>query len=433
MEKTIIFLDFLKKKYLEILIISIPFFLITGPFFPDLILSLLSLLFLLKIIINKKHKYIFNYFGLLILLWYLYLLTNSLLSENVTLSLSSSLFYFRFGLFSLALYFVLTNNSIKFSLYFFLTLIFSLTFVAYNGIIQYFFDVDLLGNHTIVPFDSDGRTVEEPYKRISGVFRDELIMGSFLSRLYPLALFLYIYLKIKDNFFHCLFAISSILIFFAIIISGERIALFNILMLIILSVILLVGLKKLKLIITSFLTLVLIFLFSTDLKVKDRLINYTIEQFTNGDELQFFSITHHHLIMTSYNIFKKNIFFGTGPKTYRIECQKFLDTYPLGCSTHPHNNYMQLLSETGLIGSFPIITIFFIICFIFIKQIYYYYIKNQIYLQNHIILSLLPIFISLWPVIPTGNFFNNYISIIYYLPLGYCLYFFNIIKVENDI
>ena len=56
MEKTIIFFDFFKKKYLEILIISIPFFLITGPFFPDLILSLLSLLFLFKIIINKKYN-----------------------------------------------------------------------------------------------------------------------------------------------------------------------------------------------------------------------------------------------------------------------------------------------------------------------------------------------------------------------------------------
>ena len=228
MEKSVILFDFLKRKYLELLIISVPFFLITGPFLPDLIVSLVSLIFLYKIIKYKKYEYVFNILSILFFLWYFYLLISSFISENTLLSLSSSLFYFRFGLFSLAIYFVLVNNSTKFSIYFFLSIVFTQTFVAYNGIIQYFFDIDLLGNAAIVPVDGDGHTFEEPYKRISGVFRDELIMGSFLSRTYPISLFLFLFLKIKDNFLNCLFGISSVLIFFAIIISGERIALFNI-------------------------------------------------------------------------------------------------------------------------------------------------------------------------------------------------------------
>ena len=32
------------------------------------------------------------------------------------------------------------------------------------------------------------------------------------------------------------------------------------------------------------------------------------------------------------------------------------------------------------------------------------------------------ILISLWPFSPSGNFFNNWLSIIYYLPVGFILY-----------
>jgi glycopeptide antibiotics resistance protein len=31
------------------------------------------------------------------------------------------------------------------------------------------------------------------------------------------------------------------------------------------------------------------------------------------------------------------------------------------------------------------------------------------------------ILITLWPIIPSGNFFNNWLSIIYFLPLGFLL------------
>ena len=30
--------------------------------------------------------------------------------------------------------------------------------------------------------------------------------------------------------------------------------------------------------------------------------------------------------------------------------------------------------------------------------------------------------ISLWPFVPSGNFFNNYLSILIYFPLGFLIY-----------
>ena len=36
---------------------------------------------------------------------------------------------------------------------------------------------------------------------------------------------------------------------------------------------------------------------------------------------------------------------------------------------------------------------------------------------------LLSIFINLWPLAPSGNFFNNWLSMMYFYPIGFYLYF----------
>jgi hypothetical protein len=42
---------------------------------------------------------------------------------------------------------------------------------------------------------------------------------------------------------------------------------------------------------------------------------------------------------------------------------------------------------------------------------------------NNFTISLIGSFVvNLFPIMPSGNFFNNYINIIYYLPLGFLLW-----------
>ena len=55
----------------------------------------------------------------------------------------------------------------------------------------------------------------------------------------------------------------------------------------------------------------------------------------------------------------------------------------------------------------------------FIKVITF---RNNNYLNEYQIFILLSLFITLWPLIPTGNFFNNWLSAIYYLPTGFILH-----------
>ena len=80
-------------------------------------------------------------------------------------------------------------------------------------------------------------------------------------------------------------------------------------------------------------------------------------------------------MITSLRIFDDNKIFGSGPRSYRNECNKY-KINRFSCDRHPHNYYIQLLSETGLIGvSFLILIYIFII-----KKLYLFYFQNT---KNH--------------------------------------------------
>ena len=41
------------------------------------------------------------------------------------------------------------------------------------------------------------------------------------------------------------------------------------------------------------------------------------------------------------------------------------------------------------------------------------------------------LYLTLWPLIPSGNFFNNWLNIIYYFPIGILMWSFSIKLDEN--
>ena len=96
--------------------------------------------------------------------------------------------------------------------------------------------------------------------------------------------------------------------------------------------------------------------------------------------------------------------------------------YKNGCNTHPHNIFLQFLSELGLIGLLFLLTIFVYI-------IYNLYVLNKKKLSNKFnnidkakFLILSGILITIIPVLPSGNYFNNWLMIISYYPIGIYLY-----------
>ena len=100
----------------------IPFALLTGPFLPDLIISIIGIIFLIISISKKQYNYYRNNFVYLFASFWVYLIISSLISDFQTFSLQSSLVYFRFGVFALATWFLL-DHSKYFGKFFFIALL----------------------------------------------------------------------------------------------------------------------------------------------------------------------------------------------------------------------------------------------------------------------------------------------------------------------
>ena len=121
-------------------------------------------------------------------------------------------------------------------------------------------------------------------------------------------------------------------------------------------------------------------------------------------------------------MFLENKILGVGVKNFRNFCDN--EKYKISkfsCSSHPHNTYVQILSETGIIGIFFLIFVFFYYLKYVIKHVYFK-IKGKYFFSDFEICMLSGILIFLWPIAPTGSFFNNWLSILYYLPVAILLW-----------
>ena len=138
------------------------------------------------------------------------------------------------------------------------------------------------------------------------------------------------------------------------------------------------------------------------------------------NNIKIFSNDHHGHYTLAYELFKKNIVFGVGPKGFRYYCRSVEYDPPKGiCSTHPHNFLIQILSETGLVG----IT-FYIFGFIFIiyKIFKAYFNKFSLITKNCFLIISIALVVNFFPFVPNGNFFNNWISITSFYYIGIYLY-----------
>ena len=140
--------------------------------------------------------------------------------------------------------------------------------------------------------------------------------------------------------------------------------------------------------------------------------------------IKYISEEHQQLFMSGIEIFKENPITGTGIKTYHRYCKNLKEKKSLNikCSSHPHNTYVQLLSDIGLFGA---IIVFFVFIYIFIINFKILLTKNPSNILKAFFIINLGILINLMPLIPSGSFFNNWISIMIYYPMGLWFYLFS--------
>ena len=88
------------KKYYQWIIFLFPFLLISGPFLPDLIISLASIFFLIKVIKNGEYYLLRNNIFYFLIAFYFYININSFFSYKPYISYETSIPYIRFILFA---------------------------------------------------------------------------------------------------------------------------------------------------------------------------------------------------------------------------------------------------------------------------------------------------------------------------------------------
>tara|TARA_B100001248_G_scaffold250487_1_gene224613 strand:- start:6916 stop:7953 length:1038 start_codon:yes stop_codon:yes gene_type:complete len=340
-------------------------------------------------------------------------------------SLHSSFFYFRFGLFSLAVWYVI-DHSPKFIKYFSIFLLITFIVSIIDGYYQYFGDQ----YYNLFNFKS-------PSVRMSLLLNDKMILGGYLAKLFPLLLATLLVsfdLSRRNFLFICLLLIIiDILIF----ISGERTAFLSLFLSTFYIVLLISKFKFIRFFTFALSILVIAGITISDETIKKRNIDETISQITTQNDEgknNFIIISEQHQshYIGALKMFESNYIFGIGPNLFKFKCDDLEFKYDNHtCSTHPHNTYIQLLAETGLIGFLFIFCLFILFLYFSFKHLIHLLINSKkIIFSDYQIALMACLLITLWPLSPSQDFFNNWINVIYYLPIGFILSSFNLNKMN---
>jgi len=384
----------------------IPTSLIIGAAVSEFFVSSVALLFLIYTIIYKDWFYYKKKIFIILIIFFIYIVFVSLLSEFPINSLKSSLFYFRFYLMFLAIWFLLDQNK-NFPKYFLLS-------IALPLAVCFFYSLGDIYNS--IRF----KTIVADY-RISGLFGTELIQGSYFIRF--LILFLGVYALVNNNFknkfiYNSIFFVTI----FMVLVSGERSSIGLLFIFLFLYFIF----SEIKIIEKFKIFICIIFITILSLSylpgLKERIFSNTKTLILEAEKIKVFSRGHQEHYESALKMFKKNIITGVGIRNFRLECRK--DEYKYigvnSCTTHPHNTYVQFLAETGIIGFLFIFSLL-----LYISRFLIFNFLNVIKgkkIANSAVIFSIAIFINIFPLVPTGSFFNNWLSTVYYLPLAFFFY-----------
>jgi O-antigen ligase len=428
-----------KENLISFGLIGITFSLVFGRFFSELILFFFIIYFLNSLYTKeiKLREILFTKFYLFYF-FFAYLIINFFINHYYyegSPSASRVFFYFRFFILFLICKIYLSEKILDKVLKYFS---FLLIFLSLDIIFQYFVGYNIIGLPII---DS----------RPSSFFGKELIADSFISKFYLFG-FGYVFCKIDkiNNFKKYLILFSILFIFFiAITMANGRASSLTFLISFTLLFLFFRSLR-LFLFVTSLIFLLFSFLFlEYQSNVSSRWISAFNDKYNNKTFFEINKISkssfkdkvidkfytvldnsgHLPLMTIAFNIWSNNKVIGTGLGSFRHECN--LEKYkpPLkykydSCSTHPHNYYLEILSELGVIG----LLFFIIFTFKIIFDFFLVYKKMLVrkYFFNHVMIKIFFInFLSFTLVLTSGSFFNNWVSFCFWINISffYSIYF----------
>lgn len=326
-----------------------------------------------------------------------------------------SILFLKYLLLYLSLRILIENNILKLKL-FFISCALSTLFVCFDLFYQGIYGQDVFG-------------FEKPElgRKLGGPFDDELIAGGYIQRFSLFSFFLIpLFYKEKfSNFIKFIIPIFFVIFLSGIIISGNRMPLLLFVFTIFLVIIFQKQTRKYFFSFLILFSIIFSLIFTLNDTVKDNFYSF------------------HHQIKNSYTAIKSQDFKNNNMPSYLKEFATFYDTWLLNkyigggiknfryychtrpnieknskfiCNMHPHNYYLEVLTETGLIGFIILINIFILILYLsFFKK----YFSKSVLNNDIMIIPFIFLFITeIFPLKSTGSFFTTGNSTYLFLIIG---------------
>ncbi len=387
-----------KHIFLFFLISFLPISIILGSTISLLNVIAAGLTILLICHFEKKFIIFKNEIIIILLFLCIYLVFNTLISIDYRSGLARNLGFFRFILLFIFINYIFYMNNYKGNFLNVWTGVILL--LIFDIFIEFYLGKNIFGWGAI---EINGE-IQADGSRVASFFKDEPIAGSFLAG-FILLIFGHLLKRFdKKIYIPIIFLFISIL---ALLATGERSNTIKIFLGIILFFFFMDFIKfKTKLFtLIAISALFFIFINKSDY-LKLRYFGQFLNNFSSKEktinflgESQYFK-----LYRSGLAVFKNYPIFGVGNKNYRVEtCKSKIDQIKYGyeCTTHPHQTYVEMLSENGLVGTLVIIGSIFFMMFKILKEIF----LSKNYIQVGSFVYSLVIFT---PLLPSGSFFSDF-------------------------
>lgn len=404
----------ISKNLLQILFYIYPIIMLKQSGYVTTYVSLFTIFSLLYLFLNQiKIKFYLSDF--LILLFFLVSIFSTFINSNKidNLIIFKSISDLRFFLLYLVIRNLFYHDIIKIKPIIFICLICCL-FLSIDIYIQHIYGKDLFGFPPI----------EERY---NGIFYDEAIAGSYIQKFSLLSILAIFFFQIGNNLKKILIIITGSILAIGTLLSLDRMPFITIFF----GFFLLIFCNK-KLRFALFLNIIIIFITFVffvsaykpinkrylDLNKEfniSKIINIILnkkENDNNENNFQNLDKTKEPILSGGYGkifqstlyVYKYDWLIGTGTKSFQKKCYELSEiNKDLSCPPHPHNIYLEILINMGLLG-FIIFLIFILNIIINLLQFTHSNDENKKIMSNLFIIMLL---CELIPLRSYGSIFQT--------------------------